>query len=86
MRQHRAAGDPPHKTGDDGEKRPSLSRAARPGDDGEEALVSEKGRWYQTVATGVAGEPTAPGNRKGGPVNRNRLLPFARSQSASSVR
>jgi hypothetical protein len=40
----------------------------------------------QTVATGVAGEPTAPGRRSGGPVNRNRLRLLARSQSASSVR
>ena len=40
----------------------------------------------QTVATGVAGEPTAPGRRSGGPVNRKRLRLLARSQSASSVR
>ena len=40
----------------------------------------------QTVATGVAGEPTAPGSLSGGPVNRKRLRPFARSQSARGVR
>ena len=39
-----------------------------------------------TVATGVAGDPTAPGRRSGGAVSRNRLRPLARSQSASSVR
>ena len=39
-----------------------------------------------TVATGVAGEPTAPGSRSGGAVSRNRLRPLARSQSANSVR
>ncbi len=39
-----------------------------------------------TVATGVAGEPTAPGRRSGGAVSRKRLRPLARSQSASSVR
>ena len=43
-------------------------------------------RGRQTVATGVAGEPTAPGRRSGGPVNRKRLRLLARSQSASSVR
>jgi hypothetical protein len=41
---------------------------------------------HHTVATGVAGEPTAPGRRSGGPVNRKRLRLLARSQSASSVR
>src|SRR6266403_2071247 len=40
----------------------------------------------QTVAIGVAGEPTAPGSRSGGAVSRKRLRPWARSQSASSVR
>ena len=40
----------------------------------------------QTVATGVAGEPTAPGSLSGGPVNRKRLRPFARSQSARGLR
>ncbi len=39
-----------------------------------------------TVATGVAGDPTAPGKRSGGPVNRKRLRLLARSQSANSVR
>ena len=48
------------------------------------ALPLRRGR--QTVATGVAGEPTAPGRRSGGPVNRKRLRLLARSQSASSVR
>ena len=36
------------------------------------------------VATGVAGDPTAPGKRNGGAVNRKRLRPLARSQSANS--
>src|ERR1051325_10187677 len=40
----------------------------------------------QTVAIGVAGEPTAPGRRSGGAVRRKRLRPCARSQRASSVR
>src|SRR5205823_9859444 len=40
----------------------------------------------QTVAIGVAGEPTAPGRRSGGAVSKNRLRPCARSQRASSVR
>ncbi len=38
----------------------------------------------QTVAIGVAGEPTAPGRRKGGAVRKKRLRPWARSQSARS--
>ena len=38
----------------------------------------------QTVATGVSGPPTAPGNRSGGAVSRNRLRLCARSQVASS--
>ena len=46
----------------------------------------EFGASLYTVATGVAGEPTAPGRRSGGAVSRNRLRPCARSQSASSVR
>src|SRR5690349_21609870 len=37
-----------------------------------------------TVAIALAGEPTAPGNRSGGAVNRKRERPCARSQSASS--
>jgi len=37
-----------------------------------------------TVATGVAGEPTAPGSRSGGAVSRKRLRLFALSQSPSS--
>ena len=37
-----------------------------------------------TVATGVTGEPTAPGRRSGGAVRRKRLRLLARSQSASS--
>jgi len=37
-----------------------------------------------TVATALAGEPTAPGRRSGGAVSRNRERPFARSQSARS--
>ena len=40
----------------------------------------------QTVATGVTGEPTAPGSRSGGAVSRKRLRLCARSQSASSLR
>src|SRR5690349_11829047 len=39
-----------------------------------------------TVPTGVAGEPTAPGRRNGGAVNKKRLRPCARNQFASSVR
>ena len=39
-----------------------------------------------TVATGVAGEPTAPGSLSGGAVSRKRLRLCARSQFASSVR
>ena len=53
-------------------RRPAISRAG----DGE----------VQTVPTGVAGEPTAPGSRSGGAVRRNRLRLLARSQSASSER
>ena len=37
-----------------------------------------------TVATALAGEPTAPGRRRGGAVSRKRERPLARSQSASS--
>ena len=37
-----------------------------------------------TVATALAGEPTAPGRRSGGAVSRKRERPLARSQSASS--
>ena len=37
-----------------------------------------------TVAMALAGEPTAPGRRKGGAVNRKRERPLARSQSAKS--
>src|SRR3989441_3264353 len=40
----------------------------------------------QTVAIGVAGEPTAPGRRSGGAVSRKRLRPCSRSQRASAVR
>ncbi len=40
----------------------------------------------ETVATGVAGQPTAPGNRSGGAVSRNRLRWCSRSQVASSSR
>jgi hypothetical protein len=39
----------------------------------------------QTVASGVAGEPAAPGTRNVGPVNKNRLRPWARGQMAGSV-
>jgi glucose/arabinose dehydrogenase len=39
-----------------------------------------------TVATGVTGEPTAPGRRRGGAVRRKRLRLLARSQPASSER
>ena len=39
-----------------------------------------------TVATGVAGEPTAPGSLSGGAVSRKRLRLLLRSQSASSDR
>src|SRR5262245_40976611 len=41
---------------------------------------------HHTVATGVTGEPAAPGSRNGGAVSRKALRLFARSQSASSVR
>lgn len=37
-----------------------------------------------TVATGVTGEPTAPGSVSGGAVNKNRLRSFCLSHSASS--
>ena len=37
-----------------------------------------------TVAMALAGEPTAPGRRNGGAVNRKRERPCARSQLASS--
>jgi hypothetical protein len=40
----------------------------------------------QTVATALAGEPTAPGRRRGGAVRRKRERPCARSQSARSER
>jgi hypothetical protein len=38
-----------------------------------------------TVATGVTGEPTAPGRRSGGAVSRKDVRPRDRSQPASSV-
>lgn len=41
---------------------------------------------HQTVAMGVTGEPTAPGNRNGGAVSKNRWRCWARSQCASGVR
>jgi hypothetical protein len=50
------------------------------------ATLSQPTPGGQTVATGVAGEPTAPGSLSGGPVNRKRLRSFARSQSANGVR
>jgi hypothetical protein len=34
--------------------------------------LSWLGGWVQTVAIGVAGEPIAPGKRKGGAVSKNR--------------
>ena len=40
----------------------------------------------QTVAIGAAGEPIAPGKRRGGAVNKNRERPWARSQLAKGVR
>src|SRR5262249_7151367 len=39
-----------------------------------------------TVATGVAGEPTAPGRRSGGAVRRKRLRLCSRSHLASGVK
>ena len=39
----------------------------------------------QTVATGVNGEPTAPGRRSGGAVSRNRLRPCWRSHGRELV-
>ncbi len=39
-----------------------------------------------TVATGVAGEPTAPGSLSGGAVSRKRLRLCSRNQCASSLR
>src|SRR3979490_2981226 len=44
----------------------------------------ETGFWVHTVATALAGEPTAPGSRSGGAVSRKRERPLARSQSARS--
>ena len=49
-------------------------------------FVARGNRAVQTVATGVTGEPTAPGRRSGGAVSRKRLRLRARSQSASSLR
>ncbi len=40
----------------------------------------------QTVATGVSGQPTAPGSRSGGAVSRKRLRSCSRSHVASSCR
>src|SRR5947208_15458659 len=44
----------------------------------------DRGPAAHTVATALAGEPTAPGRRKGGAVSRKRERPLARSQSARS--
>ena len=79
----RIAGDPDHPIA---ARREQLSRgeadsAAGPGDEHR----TRRHRRY-TVATGVVGEPTAPGNRSGGAVSRNRLRPAARSQSARSFK
>src|SRR5207245_5976567 len=54
------------------------------GADAGRAAGDERG--FHTVAIGVAGEPTAPGSRRGGAVRRKRLRPCARSQRASSVK
>src|SRR5204863_10099405 len=43
-----------------------------------------RGPAAHTVATALAGEPTAPGRRNGGAVSRKRERPLARSQSARS--
>ena len=40
----------------------------------------------QIVATGVVGEPTAPGNRKGGAVNKNLERPLLWRALANSER
>src|SRR5581483_3896619 len=51
-----------------------------------ECIGNEGGeRVAQTVATGVAGEPTAPGRRSGGAVSRKRERFLSRSQSARSL-
>ena len=44
------------------------------------------GPLWITVATGVTGEPTAPGRFNGGAVSRKRLRPLAASQRASAPR
>jgi hypothetical protein len=36
-----------------------------------------------TVATGVTGDPTAPGNRNGGAVRRKRFRPASRNHEAN---
>ena len=41
---------------------------------------------HYTVATGVTGEPAAPGILNGGAVSKKLLRLFARSHAASSVR
>ena len=67
-------------------RRPGADREPEPEDHRPVRRAPAPVRSGHTVATGVAGEPTAPGRRSGGPVNRKRLRSLARSQSASSVR
>ena len=47
-------------------------------------LTPDSQKKLDTVATALAGEPTAPGRRRGGAVRRKRERPLARSQSARS--
>ena len=62
-----------------------LGRAPEaPGDD--RGDLRERLQAVHTVATGVSGEPTAPGRRNGGAVSRKRLRSCSRSQVASSCR
>ena len=51
---------------------------------GDQCRERHRGDRTQTVATGVAGEPTAPGRRSGGAVSRKRERLRSRSHSARS--
>ena len=61
------------------------ARGSGGGADGKGAELARVRPLY-TVATGVAGDPTAPGRFKGGAVNRKRLRPLASSHRASLPR
>src|SRR5690348_16715769 len=52
----------------------------------EKSLIKQPTRTSggHTVATGVVGEPTAPGRRKGGAVRKKRVRLASRSQAANS--